>query len=63
MKHEISRLSPVFLGPRYIGCFLKNAKGYDAYNVNTKVIGTYSSPEQAAGALRRFATNECSECA
>jgi hypothetical protein len=61
MKHEISRLRPVFDGAKYVA-LLHHFRGWDALDADGVRIGSY--PEHMADAavarLRRLAASECS---
>jgi hypothetical protein len=59
LKHEISRLRPVFDGARYVGALLRHFRGWDVHDAAGALVGTY--PEDKADAavarLRRLASS------
>jgi hypothetical protein len=56
LKHEISRLRPVFDGARYVGCLLYTARGWDAYGADDRRLGTFSEDHAAVARLRSLAS-------
>jgi hypothetical protein len=52
MKHPITRMQPVFIRDRYIGCLQQTPKGFDAYDAQTVKVGSYPSAATAVTYLR-----------
>ena len=52
MKHEISRMRPVFDGDRYAGCLLRHARGWDALDVDGKLVGDYPAHLELAAVAK-----------
>ena len=61
MKHEISRLRPVFDGARYVGVLLHTAKGWTAYDQHDRRVGTantyFAESDAAVSKLRSLAAH------
>jgi hypothetical protein len=61
LKHEISRLRPVFDGAKYVGVLLHTAQGWTAYDQHDRPVGTnvyFGQPDAAVARLRRLAASE-----
>jgi hypothetical protein len=50
----LARVRPVFVGHRCVGHTLRHARGFDAYDSENQLVGTYDRASTAVDALRNL---------
>ena len=51
MSDLTTRVRPVFRGNRYVGHVLQHARGFDGYDAENRLMGTFDKPRDAISAV------------